>query len=43
MRMAVDHLMDAWHAELMSAVVQVILVARRHVDFLRVNSDLCRR
>ncbi|MBE1471541.1 hypothetical protein [Kibdelosporangium phytohabitans] len=43
MRMAVDHLMDAWQAEAMSAVVPVLLVARRHVDFLRVNSDLCRR
>ena len=35
--------MDAWHAEDMSTVVHVLLVARRHVDFLRVNSDLCRR
>ncbi|MFD1052301.1 hypothetical protein ACFQ1S_45350, partial [Kibdelosporangium lantanae] len=43
MRMAVDHQLDAWHPEVMSAVVVVLLVARRHVDFLRVNSDLCRR
>ena len=43
MRMPVDHLLDAWHAGLMSAVVEVLLVARRHVDFLRVNSDLCRQ
>ncbi|GAB1513653.1 hypothetical protein JCM33774_56950 [Actinophytocola sp. KF-1] len=43
MRMAVDHPVDAWHAEVMSAVTELLLVARRHVDFVRVSSAMCRR
>jgi len=43
MRMAVDHHVDAWHAESMSAVVELLLVTRRHVDFVRVSSAMCRR
>jgi hypothetical protein len=43
MRMPVDHLVDAWHAEVMSAVTELLLVARRHVDFVRVSSAMCRR
>jgi len=41
MRMAVDHTVDAWHAEDMSAT-EVFLVVRRHVDLRRVSSALCR-
>ncbi|OLR95392.1 hypothetical protein BJP25_06470 [Actinokineospora bangkokensis] len=41
MRMAVDHTVDAWHAEVMSAT-EVFLVVRRHVDFRRVSSAMCR-
>ena len=40
MRMAVDHTVDAWHAEDMSAT-EVFLVVRRHVDLRRVSSALC--
>ncbi|MGQ0839580.1 putative leader peptide [Actinokineospora sp.] len=40
--MAVDHEVDAWHAGVMSAT-EVFLVARRHVDFRRVSSAMCRR
>ena len=43
MRIAVDHLVDAWHAEVMSAVTELLLVTRRHVDFVRVSSAMCRR
>ncbi|MFC4858350.1 putative leader peptide [Actinophytocola glycyrrhizae] len=43
MRMTVDHHVDAWHAEAMSAVTELLLVARRHVDFVRVSSAICRR
>ncbi|WP_460442906.1 putative leader peptide [Amycolatopsis stemonae] len=40
MRAALDHIVDAWHA---GAVTHagVLLVARRHVDLLRVASALC--
>ncbi|WP_424184890.1 putative leader peptide [Actinokineospora sp. G85] len=41
MRMLVDHTVDAWHAEPMSAT-EVFLVVRRHVDLRRVSSALCR-
>jgi hypothetical protein len=43
MRMTVDHPVDAWQAEVMSAVTELLLVARRHVDFVRVSSAICRR
>jgi hypothetical protein len=43
MRMVVDHLVDAWHAEVMSAATELLLVTRRHVDFVRVSSAMCRR
>jgi hypothetical protein len=43
MRMAVDHPVDAWHAEVMVAATELLLVARRHVDFVRVSSAMCRR
>jgi hypothetical protein len=43
MRMPVDHPVDAWHAEVMSAVTELLLVARRHVDLVRVTSAMCRR
>ncbi|WP_332888622.1 putative leader peptide [Actinokineospora bangkokensis] len=36
-----DHTVDAWHAEVMSAT-EVFLVVRRHVDFRRVSSAMCR-
>ncbi|GAA3051718.1 hypothetical protein Aglo01_52570 [Actinokineospora globicatena] len=42
MRMVVDHTVDAWHADPMSAT-EVFLVARRHVDFQRVSSAMCRQ
>jgi hypothetical protein len=41
MRMAVDHGMDAWHAEVMTSN-GIRLVVRRHVDFRRVSSAMCR-
>ncbi|MFC6090615.1 putative leader peptide [Saccharothrix lopnurensis] len=42
MRMEVDHNMDAWHAEVMTST-GIRLVVRRHVDFRRVSSAMCRR
>ncbi|GAA1282235.1 hypothetical protein GCM10009634_28330 [Saccharothrix xinjiangensis] len=41
MRMEVDHGVDAWHAEAMTSN-GIRLVVRRHVDFRRVSSAMCR-
>ncbi|WP_390828153.1 putative leader peptide [Lentzea alba] len=41
-RLAVDHALDARHTEVMHST-GVRLVARRHVDFRRVSSAMCRR
>src|SRR5687768_1320604 len=42
MRLAVDHALDGRHTEDMHST-GVRLVARRHVDFRRVSSAMCRR
>ncbi|WP_442788303.1 putative leader peptide [Amycolatopsis sp. NBC_01286] len=39
-RTGLDHIVDAWHAERVTSA-GVLLVARRHVDLLRVASALC--
>ncbi|MEV4054788.1 putative leader peptide [Amycolatopsis sp. NPDC049688] len=39
-RAALDHIVDAWHADAVTHA-GVLLVARRHVDLLRVASALC--
>ena len=41
-RLAVDHALDGMHTEDMHST-GVRLVARRHVDFRRVSSAMCRR
>jgi hypothetical protein len=43
MRMALVNPLAAWQSLTMSAATEIRLVVRRHVDFLRVNSDMCRR
>jgi hypothetical protein len=40
--MALGHVVDAWHAGVMSAT-EVLLVERRHIDLRRVSSAMCRR
>jgi hypothetical protein len=40
--MALGHVVDAWHAGVMSAT-EVLLVERRHIDLRRVSSAICRR
>ncbi|MFI5588298.1 putative leader peptide [Amycolatopsis sp. NPDC051758] len=40
MRTSLDHILDAWHADVVTHA-GVFLVARRHVDLLRVASALC--
>jgi len=42
MRLTVDHALDGRHTEVMHST-GVRLVARRHVDFRRVSSAMCRR
>ncbi|WP_439664088.1 putative leader peptide [Lentzea sp. HUAS TT2] len=42
MRLLVDQVLDAGHTEDMHST-GVRLVARRHVDFRRVSSAMCRR
>src|SRR5690349_16462301 len=42
MRLTVDHALDGMHTEVMHST-GVRLVARRHVDFRRVSSAMCRR
>ncbi|WP_431605624.1 putative leader peptide [Amycolatopsis melonis] len=39
-RAGLDHILDAWHADVVTHA-GVLLVARRHVDLLRVASALC--
>ncbi|MEU4252301.1 putative leader peptide [Amycolatopsis sp. NPDC026612] len=39
-RSPLDHIVDAWHADAVTHA-GVLLVARRHVDLLRVASALC--
>ncbi|WP_396135229.1 putative leader peptide [Amycolatopsis sp. A133] len=39
-RAGLDHIVDAWHADAVTHA-GVLLVARRHVDLLRVASALC--
>ncbi|WP_404800131.1 MULTISPECIES: putative leader peptide [Amycolatopsis] len=40
MRSGLDHIVDAWHAQVVTHA-GVFLVARRHVDLVRVASALC--
>ncbi|WP_086676870.1 putative leader peptide [Amycolatopsis pretoriensis] len=39
-RARLDHIVDTWHADAVTHA-GVLLVARRHVDLLRVASALC--
>jgi hypothetical protein len=43
MRMRLDHNVGTWHAENVMSAIEILLVARRHVDFVRVSSAMCRR